>query len=77
MLTGSISSTIVFVVWLQFALLGLPLPAVIKALIVFSGTLAASWCLSAAIRRMPFGPSILGAEPRSAPRPNRVSTPAE
>jgi hypothetical protein len=32
---------------------------------VFSGTLAASWGLSAAIRRMPFGPSILGAEPRS------------
>jgi glucans biosynthesis protein C len=67
----------VFVVWLQFAMLGLALPAVMKALIVFSGTLAASWGLSAAIRRMPFGPSILGAEPRSAPRPNRVSTPAE
>jgi hypothetical protein len=64
-------------VWLQFAMLGLALPAVIKALVVFSGTLAASWGLSASIRRMPFGPSILGAEPRSAPRPNRLGTPAE
>jgi hypothetical protein len=58
-------------------MLELALPAVMKALVVFSGTLAASWGLSAALRRLPFGPSILGAEPRSAPRPNRVSTPAE
>ncbi len=66
-----------FVVWLQFAMLGLPLPAVVKALIVFSGTLAASWGLSAAFRRLPFGARMLGAERRSAPKPNRAGMPAE
>jgi peptidoglycan/LPS O-acetylase OafA/YrhL len=32
-----------FVVWLQYALLGAALPAVVKGVLVFAGTLAASW----------------------------------
>lgn len=43
-----------FVVWLQFALLDVALPAVGKVLIVFAGTLAMSWTVSAAFR-VPFG----------------------
>src|SRR5712691_10888948 len=46
-----------FSVWLQFALLGLALIAVIKAAIVFSGTLVLSWGLVAAIRQAP-APSL-------------------
>jgi hypothetical protein len=40
-------------VWLQFALLGLALPALVKASIVFSVTLALSWSATAALRRVP------------------------
>lgn len=36
----------VFVVWLQYALLGAPLPAIAKAVIVFAGTLALSWTVA-------------------------------
>jgi hypothetical protein len=40
-----------FCVWLQFALLGFAVPAIIKAAIVFSGTLLLSWGSVAAMRR--------------------------
>jgi surface polysaccharide O-acyltransferase-like enzyme len=50
----------VFVVWLQFALLGAVLPAAIKGAIVFSGTLLASWAVVAALRRIPPIGEILG-----------------
>jgi hypothetical protein len=43
----------VFVVWLQYALLKAPLFAVAKAAIVFGATLALSWAVSAAWRRLP------------------------
>jgi peptidoglycan/LPS O-acetylase OafA/YrhL len=33
----------VFVVWLQYALLGAAVPAIIKAVLVFAGTLLLSW----------------------------------
>ena len=39
----------VFAVWLQYALLGIGLFAIGKALIVFCGTLIVSWCIAAAI----------------------------
>ncbi len=39
----------VFVVWLQFALLSVPLPGAAKALIVFGLTLALSWSLAVAL----------------------------
>jgi hypothetical protein len=42
-----------FVMWLQFALLSMTIPAVAKAAIVLSGALAASWMTTAALRRIP------------------------
>ena len=41
------------VIWLQFWLLGVNLPAIPKASIVFAGTLIISWGVIAAIRRIP------------------------
>ena len=58
-----------FVVWLQFALLGLALPALVKAAIVFSATLALSWSATAALRRVPAVANIIGADRRPAARP--------
>ncbi len=66
-----------FVVWLQFALLGLALPALVKAAIVFSGTLVLSWSATAALRRVPAVASIIGAD-RLARRPAPIrALPAE
>ncbi len=56
-----------FSVWLQFLLLGLAVIAVIKATIVFSGTLALSWGLVAAIRQASNAIGIIGPARRSAP----------
>jgi surface polysaccharide O-acyltransferase-like enzyme len=50
----------VFVVWLQYALLDVPLFAIAKAAIVFSGTLLMSWAAVAAIRSIPLGSRLLG-----------------
>jgi len=55
----------VFIVWLQFALLGFEMPAVLKAMIVFAGTLALSWSLSAALRRIPLVAQIIGTARRA------------
>jgi hypothetical protein len=41
-----------FVVWLQYALLGFALPAVLKFMLVFAGTLSLSWPASSTIRRL-------------------------
>ena len=43
----------VFSIWLQYALLGLAMVAVVKAMIVFTGTLLMSWLSVAALRRIP------------------------
>jgi len=45
----------VFVIWMQFLLLGQPFPAWIKFLIVFITALAASWLLTALLRKTPAG----------------------
>ena len=45
----------VFVVWLQYAMLGAAIPAIIKAAIVFAGTLLLSWGTIAALRSIPLG----------------------
>ena len=50
-----------FVVWLQFALLGAALPAIIKGGVVFAGTLLLSWGAVAALRRVPPLGQIIGA----------------
>src|SRR5215469_6278568 len=51
-----------FVVWLQFAMLGATLPAVIKGAVVFGGTLLFSWSTIAALRHLPSVAQIIGAE---------------
>jgi glucans biosynthesis protein C len=56
-----------FSVWLQFALLGLAVIAVVKATIVFSGTLVLSWGLVATIRQASNSVGIIGVARRSAP----------
>jgi surface polysaccharide O-acyltransferase-like enzyme len=55
----------IFIVWLQFALLTTPLFAVIKAAIVFGGTLFLSLLVTAAIQRLPFGARLIGPAPRA------------
>jgi hypothetical protein len=55
----------VFVVWLQYLLLALPLFAVAKAALVFGGTLILSWATVAAMRRVPLGARLIGAERRA------------
>jgi surface polysaccharide O-acyltransferase-like enzyme len=53
-----------FIVWLQFALLGVGLPAILKGAIVFAGTLILSWGTVAALRYAPPIAQIIGrAEP--------------
>jgi glucans biosynthesis protein C len=54
----------VFVVWLQYALLALPLFAVIKWPIVFAGTLVFTFAANAAITRIPFGAQLIGSARR-------------
>jgi hypothetical protein len=54
-----------FVVWLQHVLQGAALFAVIKAAIVFGGTVVLSWIAVLAVQRIPFGARLIGA-PRRA-----------
>ncbi len=54
----------VFVVWLQFALLALPLFAVVKWPIVFAGTLGFTLIANAAITRIPLGAQLIGSARR-------------
>nr|WP_256367323.1 acyltransferase [Acidisphaera sp. S103] len=66
----------VFVVWLQYALLGVALFALAKAMIVLAGTLLLAWATTAAMRFIPFGSLLLGSERRSltATLPPRQAT---
>jgi hypothetical protein len=50
-----------FVVWLQYALLGTALFAIVKAVIVFSGTLVLSWIAVLVVQHIPFGAQLIGA----------------
>ena len=54
-----------FVVWMQYALLKAPLPAIAKAAIVFAVAVISSWATVAALRNIPFGARLVGAEPRA------------
>ena len=49
-----------FVVWLQYAMLGIAMSAIIKASIVFVGTLLLSWGTTAALRSIPVGSRLIG-----------------
>ena len=54
-----------FIVWLQYALLAATLLAVVKAAIVFSGTLLMSWITTLAVQRIPFGARLIGSTRRA------------
>jgi glucans biosynthesis protein C len=56
----------VFVVWLQYALLGLAMSALLKAPLVFIVTLAVSWVVTLVAQRTPFGARLIGASPQAA-----------
>jgi hypothetical protein len=55
-----------FAIWLQYALLGFTLFALIKGAIVFAGTVVLSWITVLAFARIPFGLRLIGAAPQSA-----------
>jgi glucan biosynthesis protein C len=55
----------VFVVWMQYALLGAALSAITKASIVFTVTVIASWGTMILVLRLPFGTRPRGATPRA------------
>jgi surface polysaccharide O-acyltransferase-like enzyme len=55
-----------YVVWLQYALLGSSLFAVVKGAIVCAATLVLSWMTVLAAQRIPFGVQLIGAPPRAA-----------
>lgn len=50
----------IFVVWLQYALLGVAAPAVVKAPIVFGLTLVLTWIAVTAVQRFPLGARLIG-----------------
>lgn len=50
----------VFVVWLQYAMLGVGMPAIAKAAIVFTGTVLLSWAATTALRSLPLGSRLIG-----------------
>ena len=55
----------------EAAALAVALPAILKAMLVFAGTLLLSWGATAAIRSMPLGARVIGTERRvlaKAPR---------
>jgi surface polysaccharide O-acyltransferase-like enzyme len=56
----------VFVVWLQYALLGFGLFAMVKGALVFVGTLLLSWGVIAVIRRISPAGQIIGADRAAA-----------
>jgi len=58
----------VFVIWLQYALLGVALFAVIKAAIVFVGTLVLSWMASAITSRIPLVERLVSGKRRELVR---------
>jgi peptidoglycan/LPS O-acetylase OafA/YrhL len=53
-----------FVIWLQYFLLGAPLPAIAKGAIVFTGTLLLSWLTTAAVCLVPIGARVVRADRR-------------
>jgi len=54
-----------FIVWLQYALLTLPLFAIVKASIVFSGTLVLSLATTFAVQHFRWGARLIGVAPRA------------
>jgi surface polysaccharide O-acyltransferase-like enzyme len=50
----------VFVVWAQYALLAAPLPATVKAPIVFGITVVLTWIVVNAVQKVPLGARVIG-----------------
>jgi peptidoglycan/LPS O-acetylase OafA/YrhL len=59
-----------FVLWTQYALLRLPLPGVVKGVVVFAAALVLSWAVSAAVCRTSLGSRMIGGQ-RREPAPRR------
>ena len=55
----------VFAFWLQFALLGTDVPAIVKAGFIFALTLALSWSTAALLRRLPGVAIVIGSGQRT------------
>jgi len=58
-----------FVVWLQYSVLAVTMPAIVKFAFVFAGTLLLSWGATAAIRSVPLGARLIGSERRALAKP--------
>lgn len=56
----------VFVLWMQYLLLGVALPAIAKGVIVFGVALCLSWAATAAVCSVPFGARIIRGQRRTA-----------
>jgi hypothetical protein len=52
----------VFVIWLQYLVLGLALFAIVKGLLVFAAALLLSWITTAAVCRVPIGARLMRAQ---------------
>ena len=61
----------VVVLWTQYLLLDISLPAIVKGLIVFSVTLALSWAAAAGLARIPVVGRIIGPARRRKPQPSK------
>jgi glucans biosynthesis protein C len=58
----------VFVIWLQYLLLGAAIFAVVKGIMVFTGTVLLSWAATAAIRCVPAAARVIGTDAHVVPR---------
>ncbi len=58
----------IFVIWTQYALLGVSLPAIIKGMIVFTVTLGLSWAGTATICQIPIGARLIRGKQRQFTR---------
>jgi surface polysaccharide O-acyltransferase-like enzyme len=67
---------IVFVAWIQYALLRPDWSALVKAPIVFSAALVLSWATSEALRRLPVMASIIGTVAPAPPAQSASIRPA-
>ncbi len=58
----------VFVIWLQYLLLGIALFALAKGALAFTGALLSSWAVAAALSHLPIGARLLGTHRRAVPQ---------
>jgi glucans biosynthesis protein C len=56
----------VFVIWTQYSLLQIPMPAIIKGAIVLSVTIVLSWIAAVAVSSIPIGARLMRGERRTS-----------